>query len=101
MDVTVRGDTIALFGRLDGRSTAQVRDLLHQTLEQHLDVVVDLSHVDSVDVTGLTMLAATSKLLEREGRMLLLRGCSPALRRVIAFTRMRSLLQVEASAETA
>ncbi len=101
MDVSVDGDTIALAGRLDGRSTAQVRELLHQILEQHVHVVVDLSRVESVDVTGLTMLAALSKLLERDGRVLLLRGCNPSLRRVIAFTRMRHLLQVEPGTATA
>lgn len=95
MDVSVDGKLLALAGRLDGRSTAQVRDILHEMIEGHRHVVVDLSRVESVDVTGLTMLAALSKRAEREGRILLLRGCSASLRRVIAFTRMRHVLQVE------
>jgi anti-anti-sigma factor len=95
MQVSVIGDTITLAGRLDGRSTSQVRDVLYDQMARSQGVVVDLSRVESVDMTALRMLAVASKRMERDGRALVLRGCSPALRRIITFARMRSLLQVE------
>jgi anti-anti-sigma factor len=101
MEATTDGATLVLSGRLDGRSTAGVRGLLHDLISRYDDVVVDLTDVESIDVTGLTMLAATSKLMERHGRHLVLRGCRPALRRVIAFTKVRHVLELERQAESA
>jgi anti-anti-sigma factor len=95
MDATAHDGTLVLAGRFDGRSTATVRELLYEQMESHDHVVVDLTAVDSVDVTALRMLAAASTLMERDGRTLTLRNCAPAVRRVIAFTRIRGVLQLE------
>ena len=101
MEATTNGEALVLAGRLDGRSTAMVREVLYSLMSRVDDVVVDLTDVESIDVTGLTMLAATSKLMEREGRHLTLRGCRPALRRVIAFTKIRGVLEIEKRAASA
>lgn len=96
MEVTTNGATLFLAGRLDGRSTSMVREALYQHIEQVSgDVVVDLSEVESIDAAALKMLAAATMLMERAGHHLTLRGCSPALRRIIMFTRMRRLVQIE------
>jgi anti-anti-sigma factor len=102
MELTVNDRTLILHGHFDVRSTAMVRDALYEQIERtDGDVVVDLGDVESIDATALRVLAATTKLMEREGRTLILRGCSPALRRVIAFTRLRRLVTVERGAITA
>jgi len=99
MDATIDGDTLVLTGCLDGRATGLVRERLHDLMSTDHDlVVVEMTAVEYVDVTGMTMLAAASKMMERNGRRLVLRGCSPSLRRIIAFTRVRSLLLVEREA---
>jgi anti-anti-sigma factor len=59
------------------------------------DVVVDLSEVESIDGTVLKLLAAAALRLQRTGRHLVLRGCSPTLRRVVAFGGLRRLFAWE------
>lgn len=100
MEVFKLGTTLALAGRFDGRSTGMVREALYSHIDETSDavVVVDLSEVESLDSTALTLLGAASCYLEREGRHLVLRGATPAVRRVLAFTRLRRLFQVEREA---
>ena len=83
---------MSLSGRLDGRHASEVREALYERIESEQgDVVVDLTEVESIDGTVLKLLAAAALRLHRTGRHLVLRGCSPALRRVFAFGGLRRL----------
>ncbi len=102
MEITTNGATLFLAGRFDVRSTSMVREALYEHIDEHRgNIVVDLSKVESIDATALKVLAVATRNIERDGRQLVLRGCSPTLRRVIAFTRLRRLVQVERGAITA
>jgi len=99
MELTVNDRTLILHGHFDVRSTGIVREALYERIERTSgNVVVDLADVEAIDATALRVLAAAGKLMEREGRALILRGCSPALRRILAFTRLRRLVTVERAA---
>ncbi len=101
MQVTTEGATVALTGRFDVRSTGVVREVLYQHIDaSREDIIVDLSGVESIDATALKVLAAATRVMEREGRHLILRGANPGLRRIIALTRLRRLVQIERGAIT-
>jgi anti-anti-sigma factor len=97
MDVVNKDHAVELAGQLDGRCSAEVRSALYEHISRHpgQDLVVDLSRAESLDATVFRCLAACALRLERAGRRVVLRGCSPALRRVIAFTGRRRLFLFE------
>lgn len=102
MELTVNDNSLVLHGHFDVRSTGLVREALYAQIESTSgDLVIDLSDVEAVDATALRVLAVASRMMERRGRVLALRGCSPALRRLIAFTRLRRLVTVERGALSA
>jgi anti-anti-sigma factor len=88
---------LSLTGHLDGRCSAEMREALYAHIEHHPDenVVVDLSAVESLDMTALRLLGTAALRVERAGRRLVLRGCSPSLRRLIAFGGWRRLFLLE------
>lgn len=95
MDVMTDGPTLVLAGSFDARSTWRVRGALHDLLAVHDHVVVDLTDVTSVDVTALKVLAASSRQAVHDNQHLTLRGCSGNVRRLLAVTHLRRLVEVE------
>jgi anti-anti-sigma factor len=97
MDIATDGRTLALSGDFDVRSTWEVRNALYDLLlaAQEGDVVVDLSAVTAVDVTALKVLAVATRRAQANGQHLVLRGCGPAVRRMLHLSRLYRVLEVE------
>jgi anti-anti-sigma regulatory factor len=58
-------------------------------------VVVDISRVDSIDITMLKMLAVANRVAERQARRVVLRGASPGVRRLLHLSHMRWMIPLE------
>ena len=102
MDILTDGPTLVLSGDFDVRSTFQVRTAIYEHLQGHdEDVVIDLSEVDSIDVTALKVLAVATREAGRSGHHLVLRGCGPAVRRMLHLSRLIRVVEVERAAASA
>jgi anti-anti-sigma factor len=87
---------LELSGALDVRRTADVRARLYKELARSSgDVVVDISRVESIDITTLKMLAVANRAAERQARRVVLRGASPAVRRLLHLSHMRWMIPLE------
>jgi anti-anti-sigma factor len=96
MEQTTDDTTLELAGSLDVRRTAELRTAVYRLLaECDGDVYVDVSRVESVDMTTLKMLAVANRAAEREGQRVVLRSASPGLRRLLHLSHLRSMLPVE------
>ncbi len=102
MDILTDGPTLVLSGDFDVRSTMEVRTAIYEHLEGHdADVVVDLTDVDSVDLTALKVLAVATREASRAGHHLVLRGCGPAVRRLLHMSRLMRVVELEREAASA
>jgi anti-anti-sigma factor len=87
---------LELTGVLDVRRVADVRASVYAMLARTTgDVVVDISRVESIDVTTLKMLAVANRVAERQARRVVLRGASPGVRRLLHLSHMRWMIPVE------
>src|SRR3954468_5673556 len=87
---------LELSGVLDVRRTAEVRASVYAMIAQTTgDVVVDISRVESLDMTTLKLLAVANRVAERQARRVILRGASPGVRRLLHFAHMRWMIPVE------
>ena len=96
MDVMIDGSTLVLSGQIDVRCSSRLRDLVYDTLsEDGADVVLDVRDVEAVDLTTLRMLAVASRTAARQGRGLVLRSPSAAVRRMLAVSHLKRFVMVQ------
>ncbi len=102
MEILTDGMTIVLTGDFDARSTERVRTAIYDVLEgRDADVVVDLTEVDSVDLTALRVLAVATRQAVHDGHHLTLRGCNGAVRRLLHVSHLMRLVEVERAVASA
>lgn len=102
MEITADGAALVLAGDFDVRSTWEVRNAIYEHLEGHdEDVVVDLTDVTNVDITALRVLAVATRRATRAGHHLTLRGCCPAVLRLLHISRLARAVELERSAASA
>jgi anti-anti-sigma factor len=102
MDIVHDGQTLVLTGDFDVRSTMEVRSAIYEHLHGvEQDLVVDLTGVTTLDVTAARVLAYASLEAGRSGNHLRLRGCGPAVRRMLHVSRLARFVEVERAAASA
>ena len=96
MELKTHGNTLEPTGSLDVRCTAELRDAIYQALERCSgDVRVDISGVESIDLTTLKMLAVANRVAERQDQRVVLSGGTPGVRRLLHLSHLRWCLRVE------
>lgn len=99
VEIMTDGPTLVLVGDFDVRSTMAVRTAIYEHLDGHdEDVVVDLTEVACVDLTALKVLAVATREAERAGHHLMLRGCGPAVLRLLHLSRLIRVVALERAA---
>jgi anti-anti-sigma factor len=94
MDIMRDGPVLVLSGDLDVRSTMEVRTAVQELLASYDEVAIDLSGVETADVTALKVLAAATVQSIRDGHHLTLRGPSPAVRRLLLLSHLARVVEV-------
>jgi len=102
MEIVHDGHTLVLRGDFDVRSTMEVRTAIHEHLHGvEPDLVIDLTGVGTLDSTAARVLAFATLEAGRSGHHLKLRGCGPAVARMLHLTRLARFIEVDRQAATA
>jgi anti-anti-sigma factor len=102
MDIVHDGQTLWLSGDFDVRSTMEVRSAIYEHLDGfEQDLTVDLTDVETLDITAARVLAYATIEASRGGHHLRVRGCGPAVRRMLQLSRLARFIEVERAAASA
>ena len=79
----------------------KVRDAIYaHVYGTQRDLVIDLTEVPSIDLTAARVLAFAALDAGRAGHHLRLRGCRPAVRRMLRLSRLGRFVELEHVADT-
>lgn len=103
MKITEEGATLRLSGDFDARSTFIVRAAIYEHLaaQGEGNVYIDLTDVRLIDLTALKVLGVATREANRSGQHLTLRGCGPAVRRLLHLSHLIRFVELEREAATA
>jgi len=93
-----RGARLVLAGEIDLTTAPRFEHCLHEFIRttEH-DVEVDASRLTFVDSAGVAILAATTRMLARSGRQLVIRRSPPFLSRLLDITGVSNSLYLDRS----
>lgn len=82
-------------GEIDAATAEDVETVLTAVAEDGCkNIVVDLTHVDFIDSTGIGVLLRVHRMVEGSGHRVSVHGCSPAAQRLFEITRLDRLLEI-------
>jgi len=87
------GQEVAVAGRLDANTVAEVRLALHDALDRGIgDLLLHLGEAEVHDATGLGLIVGTHHRARRAGRRLVLVDVSPRVDRLLRASRLHRVL---------
>jgi len=96
MRITGDHTELTVEGRLDVRTAADARAVLHEAVDGGRgDLVLNLARLESWDATGLGVIMGTHRRAGRLGRRLVLRAVPGQLQRLLVATRLHRILAIE------
>jgi anti-anti-sigma factor len=97
-----RGQEVAIEGRIDVRSAADLRLALHAAIDDGVgDLYLHLGDVEIGDATGLGVLLECHRRARREGRRLVLASITPRTARLLRQARLHRVFHVAGPATVA
>jgi len=96
IEVLERGVEVVLSGRLDARSAAVARALLHEVVDAGQgDLSLHVGELELWDASGLGVLIGAHRRARQAGRRLVLTDVPPRQLRLLRATRLHRVLTVE------
>ena len=88
---------VKLEGELDVATAPRLHEVLAAAIsEEGSDaIVLDLSALNFLDSTGLSLLVSTDKRVKSLGRVLILKGTQPIVRRLLEVTGLTDVFRIE------